>query len=463
MKALSIFAIVLALSTTSAIAANFGDLDKTFNTGRAVRNTADIFGFILYPDGSTAVNGSRYLQNGRPDLSGLRGHNGRVLSDGRTISLGNGILQGRWDQDADFRDFWLPANGPVHDIAEYNGGVIAVGSFFEIGGIARNKIAAINSQGTVLPLFADLFLQMGTIRAVVVQTDGKIVVGGDAGPNRSLIRLKSNGTIDSSFAPILPNEPPFRETESVNALAIQADGNLLVAKTYPTSTGQAHIIGRVFPDGSVDATFASSERAGKLLVQRDGRIIAGGPSETFRLLADGSLDPSFPRLSGSTSQPLALASDGSIYVRANEAGGFWYPEGVVKVRPDGTPDLSYCPTGPFGEITAAIPEPGGSLIVAGRFKERPFEYLGYEANRFRVSSTVRSRFAREGIARLDDTGQLVPGFELPPGQRREVIKMVKVRKGYLVINEFHPRLARYQFDGTIDPTFQIISSEEWRE
>src|SRR4051812_7989737 len=70
----------------------------------------------------------------------------------------------------------------------------------------------------------------GTIRVVVVQADGKVLLGGDftalslnAGPvvtRNRIARLNPDGTVDAVFNP--------NANSAVNSIAVQADGKVLV-------------------------------------------------------------------------------------------------------------------------------------------------------------------------------------------------------------------------------------------
>ena len=66
----------------------------------------------------------------------------------------------------------------------------------------RNNIARLNTDGTTdQSFFADIDL---TVRAIAVQKDGKILIGGDftsinGVPRKYLARLNPNGSRDTSF------------------------------------------------------------------------------------------------------------------------------------------------------------------------------------------------------------------------------------------------------------------------
>ncbi len=125
------------------------------------------------------------------------------------------------------------------------------------------------------------------VRALVVQPDGKILVGGwfttlgkDTVGNpvtRNYIgRLNHDGSPDTTFNPGASN--------FVRALAVQPDGKILVGGDFTrlggggTGTEFRNYIGRLNADGSLDTTFnpGTNGYVYALAVQPDGKILVGG-------------------------------------------------------------------------------------------------------------------------------------------------------------------------------------------
>ena len=180
------------------------------------------------------------------------------------------------------------------------------------------------------------------ILSLVVQPDGKILVGGWfhtlAGVARSHIgRLNPNGTLDIAFDPGTVDDPV--EAAIVYALAVQADGKILLGGNFRTievdsvSTTRNYIA-RLNSDGTLDTTFDPGADDGVdddvlvLAVQPDGKIVVGGVFTTLagsasshvgRLNSNGTLDPSFtPPVVNNNVIALALQADGKILL-----GGFF--------------------------------------------------------------------------------------------------------------------------------------------
>lgn len=150
---------------------------------------------------------------------------------------------------------------------------------------------------------------------VAIQQDGKIVVGGE-GRGFGAMRLNTDGSLDPTFGAGGKVSTLFFEApQGCRALAIQPDGKVVLGGwgAFPNIFKGFMALVRFNTDGSLDSTFGSSGKvtselggisamADSLVVQPDGKIIAGG---TFinsqglddflvvRYNNDGTLDASF--------------------------------------------------------------------------------------------------------------------------------------------------------------------------
>ena len=119
------------------------------------------------------------------------------------------------------------------------------------------------------------------VRAMALQADGKVVVGGTfttlggggtGTTSRNYIgRLNVDGSIDTTFNP--------GADAQVEVLVIQADGKILVGGGFTTLAGAARSrIGRLNSDGSIDSSFdpGADNFVDALAVQTDGKILVGG-------------------------------------------------------------------------------------------------------------------------------------------------------------------------------------------
>lgn len=218
-----------------------GALDTTFNPGVAIIAPNDdrvIKAMVLQPNGKIVIAGNFTLYNGQPSLSIRRLNVDGTLDttfiagvppdravdtiiaqpDGKLIvNLKSGfgrILRlhedGRLDSSFNFTS---SADNPILALAlQPDGKVVIGGSFTLYGAVARNRIARLNTNGTVdmsfnpSPLLAPSWQVNTSITALTVQPNGQILIGGGFGSvqgfaREGLARLNSNGSLDFSFNP----------------------------------------------------------------------------------------------------------------------------------------------------------------------------------------------------------------------------------------------------------------------
>ena len=124
----------------------------------------------------------------------------------------------------------------------------------------------------------------GAVRVVVVQPDGKILIGGDfttLSPNggvpvtrNHIARLNPDGTLDTAFNP--------NANGVVYAIAVQADGKILVGGFFNGANsigGQTrNRIARLDATTGLADSFDpnANDRVHSIAVQADGKILAGG-------------------------------------------------------------------------------------------------------------------------------------------------------------------------------------------
>lgn len=235
--------------------------------------------------------------------------------------------------------------------------------------------------------------------AVAVQPDGKVITVGitttnAGGADLAIVRHDRDGTLDATFGnggKVVSAIGAARATDEAHAVALQADGKILVGGlTATTGTDYDFLLVRYNADGSLDTTFgnggkvvtsfgASTDRINAILVQDDGKILVGGESDQgtaasgvdfalARYNADGSLDATFGT-GGKVLTPIRPgASRDSIYAmtfqtvgnekRVVAVGG----EGdfsAVRYLPNGQLDGSF---GNGGKVSAVF----GSTIGAAR-------------------------------------------------------------------------------------------------
>jgi uncharacterized delta-60 repeat protein len=276
----------------------------------------------------------------------------------------------------------------VDSLAVQADGKILVGGFFTTLGVqGRSYIGRLNADGTV-----DTSFNPGAsfgVYSVAVQADGKILVGGDfstlGGQSRNKIgRLDADGTLDTSFNPGAGGAVAI---PYVHSLALQADGKILVGGGFTTLSEQSRIgLGRLNPDGTLDPSFNPGvggefyPSVESLAVQADGRILVGGFFTTLsgqnriglgRLNADGTLDTGFNPGAAYAVNSLAVQADGKILVGGGfTALGSQSRNYIGRLNADGTLDTSFNPgaggaTSPYVRCIAV--QADGKILVGGNF------------------------------------------------------------------------------------------------
>jgi uncharacterized delta-60 repeat protein len=234
------------------------------------------------------------------------------------------------------------ANNSVWTMAVQTDGKILVGGdFTTLGGQTRNRIGRLNSDGTLDTVFNPG--AGGSVFSLAVQTDGKILVGGSfttlGGQIRSRIgRLNSNGTLDTNFN--------MTADGTVYSLALQTDGKIVVAGSFTMLGGQTHGgIGRLNASGTLDTNFnpSANNTVYCLAIQADGKILAGGlfyllngqsRNAIGRLDADGGLDMAFNPIGYGEVDSLAIQADGKLL--AGEGNSI-----IQRINENGTRDIRF--------------------------------------------------------------------------------------------------------------------------
>jgi uncharacterized delta-60 repeat protein len=147
-------------------------------------------------------------------------------------------------------------------------------------------------------------------RVVLVQSNGRIVLAGGGGPSGSafcVVRLRTNGTLDTTFGSGGKKTIDFGgENDTAFGGALQADGKIVLAGD---SDFRVAVV-RLKTDGALDASFEGDGRklfswgpigrAQAVVVTPNGKILIGGFSgpeggnvQVARLNANGLLDKTF--------------------------------------------------------------------------------------------------------------------------------------------------------------------------
>ena len=232
-------------------------------------------------------------------------------------------------------------------VVQPDGKLLVGGQFTAVGGVARSNLARLNADGSVDPAFNPS--PNGPVRTILVQRDNRLVIGGDftsvlpgangaAVTRNRLARLNADGSVESTFNPNLGGQLQ----PQVHALLLQADNRIVVGGSFTT-------------------------------VQPNGAAVATARNYLIRLNADGTLDSGFNPNPNAMVLALALHVDNKILV----GGGFTTFQSpgeaapttrnrVARLNPSGTVDSEFNPNANNGVTSIAV-QRDGKILLAGYF------------------------------------------------------------------------------------------------
>jgi uncharacterized delta-60 repeat protein len=336
-------------------------IDSTFNSlGIGFNLTGQVYDIVKQPDGKLIVGGSfttyngvsvgriiRLLSNGNIDNTfnsggvGFNGivesiglqSNGKIIVGGRFTSYnGSGTLNSRLIRlnsngtpDNIFITTgysWVFGQERINKVLVIPTGIAGAdniyigGNFTTIQSNSRNRIARLNSNGTLDTTFNPGSGFNGTgldlVKTIAIQPDGKILVGGsftvyNGIQIRKVIRLLDTGTSD--IPNFMINGFPNNSNISVYSIEVQADGSILVGGNFTSySLTPVFKIARFDSNCSLDTSFITNSNLLQLdsdvrtILFNNGEIYLGGNfinySKILRLNIDGTINEIIPTQSG---------------------------------------------------------------------------------------------------------------------------------------------------------------------
>jgi uncharacterized delta-60 repeat protein len=484
---------IFALSTLIGYAQP-GSIDTTFNitdVGSGAGPDFDILTTSIQNDGKIIIGGNftsydesfrlriaRLNTDGSLDTSFNPGTGAdlsisttTIQSDGKIIIGGdftsyNGIAINRiarLNMDGSLDTSFNSGTGAISGVRiisiQSDGKIIIGGDFTSYNGTARSRIARLNTDGSLDTTFNSGTGPNSVLRAISIQSDGKIIIGGtftsyNGTARNRIARLNTDGSLDVSF------NPGTGVNNQLYTLSIQSDGKILIGGDFTSYNGTGrNRIARLNTDGSLDASFNIGTGASSFVLstslQGDGKIIIGGNFISFngtarnriaRLNADGSLDASFNIGTGASSfvYSTSLQGDGKIII----CGIFFSyngtdRNGIARINTDGSLDTNFNPgTGANGIVQTISIQSDGKILIGGDF-------------------TSYNGTGRNGIARLNTDGSLDASFNIGTGASSFVYSTSLQGDGKIIIggNFFsfngtaRNRIARLNADGSLDASF----------
>jgi len=269
----------------------------------------------------------------------------------------------------------------------------------------------------------------GPVRSSVMQTDGRVLVGGlfnnvNGHPRKNIARLDTNGAVDPTFVV---------GTGANNEVThISTNGSRIVLTGFFNSYNGSPAPGIVVlnMDGSIDTTFTLpsvwTSISATVMMPNHKLYLVGGfttylgtpVNRIVRLNANGTIDTTFNAGAGLNAlvHTLAVQPDGKVLL----GGAFQIAQGLsrnrlVRFNADGSLDTTFHPgLGASSGVRAIALEPGGKIFIGGDFTT----YNGITVNR---------------IARLLPDGTLDTAYHSMPGTNGTVNALRVQTDGKLMV------------------------------
>ncbi|MCK6402817.1 MAG: putative Ig domain-containing protein, partial [Sphaerotilus natans subsp. sulfidivorans] len=320
------------------------------------------------------------------------------------------------------------------------------------------------------------------IRAMQIQDDGRILVAGHqpgagGGQDVLLMRYRADGTLDTTFGSggrVTVAAASFGGTTAqVWAMAVQADGAIVLAGQTTVGGVQYALVQRYLADGSLDIRFSGDGtalwgdvsqfcEASAVAIDAQGRIVLGGTvsgaTAVARVTVDGMLDASFgggngyawvdAGLGADLVGALAIQSDGRILL----GGSAGNDHALVRWNDDGTLDAGFGSggivrtdvAGGFDMIRALVVQDDGR-ILAGGYSTQAGGDIDFTLLRYLASGSVDTGFSSDGRVTTDLGGADI------------VQAMVRDASGRIVLAGYDGSgriaLVRHLADGSLDTAF----------
>ena len=396
--------VVLLVGGASSVSAGPADLDRTFGNGGAV--------IVSFPDGVESVAEAVVVQpDGKIVAAGGAGFDfglARVNVNGSLdASFGVGGLV-----VTDFGSF----EGAHALVLQRDGKLVVAGTIFS-GGPEALALARYQADGRLDPDFGVrglVRLPELSARALVLQPDGMLVIGGFGAHGFTVVRYDAAGALDPTFGAGGVAATDFPDTKEglrlqLFGLALQPDGKIVAVG----GGGFLIALARFTADGTLDATFGTAgrvttdlspvvtlppgflypfSRAYRVRVLADGKLVLAGVSTiktdsgvfgvappgtalVLRYSGHGKLDPTFH------STGIVVLNDFA-YQLADARGLIVQPDDSLvaigwsyfrrRIGGDGTTDLSFSSTDmPSGGAIDLVAESDGKLVAAGYAVDGP--------------------------------------------------------------------------------------------
>lgn len=299
-----------------------------------------------------------------------------------------------------------------------------------------------NPDGSVDTTFANAgvaTIDFGTTgsagNAIALQSDGKIVIGGNNNSDFAIARLNSNGALDNTFGTngLVNTKFGTSSYQFISALKILSNDKILAVGTVSISNFDI-AMAKYNVDGTLDTTFGNNgkvttahpnglnEYGNAIAIQNDNKIVVAGTIspggtndfQTIRYNPDGTLDLTFNYNGkvitdfGTTvdaGNTVAIQNDQKILVGGSSSDGIISKFSMARYNTDGSLDLSFDSDGKvFTEFTSssaygnALAINNDKIFLAGNSS---FDNNNFAMASYNVDGSLDSTFGLGGKITTD--------------------------------------------------------------
>jgi uncharacterized delta-60 repeat protein len=417
----------IAYTNSSDVPPAVVQIDWTLSDGTLSSHDAGSSTIVAITASNDAPTGSVIISGSVTQYSTLTASNTLADKDG----LGN--ISYQWKANGVLIDGAVNNNYTLTQ-SEVGKAISVTATYIDGYGTVEN-ITSASTMGVANVNDAPLFIKGKVVseliggESVALQSDGKILVAGTSNSDLALVRYKSDGDLDFTFADngigisafyghdiyALTHEPSYGR-----GVAVQVDGKIIIVGDAISESQQLNApyfdvaIARYNIDGSLDSSFSDdgkltffsinkNDYGNAVTVQPDGKILVAGYSSDYygehfiikRLNSDGSYDASFSAEYGggyySRAESIAVQPDGKILVAgyAVTEGRYYdpilheyfynfnnYNFRLLRLNHDGTLDETFGEnlngvidtdlTGKNDYGYSVIVQPDGKIVIAGQ-------------------------------------------------------------------------------------------------
>ncbi len=280
--------------------------------GYIVRVTpeGDIDGSFVGGGGVTPATGST------PVIAALApAEGGKMLVGGAFSTYRDAARPGlaRLNSDGTVDGTYLPeiSDGIVRALAVQPDGKALVAGNFTINGSSGRVLARLNTDGTFDNSFQPLNGQSTVGLSVMLQPDGRVLLGHSYG----VMRLTANGSPDPTFGPRNAFAQLGTEADNVTALALTANTNLIIGASRVAVNGtERHGVARLF------SFLPPLPPPPVIVAQPLTQVLDAGTNVTFSVMATGAPPLTYQwrrngsRITGATNSTLSFTNINSTHI-----------------------------------------------------------------------------------------------------------------------------------------------------